>query len=243
MEKEIDGIPYYQKLKTMFIEEIKTGNLKYGDKIPSERVLAEKFKISRMTARHALSTLEREGFVERRVGVGTFISNRKIQWNFITVNSFTKGMEDKGLKPSTETIFAKIETADEFLASKLNISKGEEIFSLKRLRIVDNIPVAIELSQIPHKFCSQIEEYISTKVSLYNVLDEFYGLKLAKQKQYMRISLSDPIESKLLKIGNENPCLSIEGTTYDSFERPIEYYQILARGDLVEFYSEPTNPQ
>ncbi|MBT2650077.1 UTRA domain-containing protein [Bacillus sp. ISL-34] len=53
----------------------------------------------------------------------------------------------------------------------------------------------------------------------------------------------DPNESKLLKIGNENPCLSIEGTTYDLFERPIEYYQTLARGDLVEFYSEPTNPQ
>ncbi|NMM60953.1 GntR family transcriptional regulator, partial [Priestia megaterium] len=74
MEKEIDGIPYYQKLKTMFIEEIKNGNLKYGDKIPSERELADKFGVSRMTARHALSTLEREGFVERRVGVGTFIS-------------------------------------------------------------------------------------------------------------------------------------------------------------------------
>ncbi len=243
MEKEIDGIPYYQKLKTMFIEEIKNGNLKYGDKIPSERELADKFGVSRMTARHALSTLEREGFVERRVGVGTFISNRKIQWNFITVNSFTKGMEDKGLKPTTETIFAKIEKADEFLANKLNISNGEEVFSLKRLRIIDDIPVAIELSQIPYKFCLQIEEYISNKISLYQVLDEFYGLKLAKQKQYMRISLSNSVESKLLRIGNETPCLSIEGTTYDSLERPVEYYQTLARGDLIEFYSEPTNPQ
>src|SRR3954447_6996770 len=113
MDKETDKLPYYQQIKASFIDDINSGKLKHGDKIPSERELAEKFNISRMTARHAISALEREGFVERRDRVGTFITNRMIRWNFITVNSFTKGMVDKGLNPSTKTIYMKRERAND----------------------------------------------------------------------------------------------------------------------------------
>jgi GntR family transcriptional regulator len=242
MDKETDKLPYYQQIKASFIEDINSGKLKHGDKIPSERELAEKFNISRMTARHAISALEREGFVERRDRVGTFITNRMIRWNFITVNSFTKGMVDKGLTPTTKTIYMKREQANEFLATTLEVNVGEEIFSLKRLRLVDGIPIAIELSQIPYKYCSGIEEHLKDNVSLYNVLEEYYDIKLVKQKQQMRISLSDSYESELLRIKSESPCLLIKGTTHDAVGRPIEFTKGLARGDLIEFYSEPTNP-
>lgn len=243
MAREIDdGIPYYQQIKAMFIEDINSGKLKHGDRIPSERELAEKFNISRMTARHAISVLEREGFVERRTRVGTFITNRRIRWNFITVNSFTKGMMDKGLNPLTQTIYMQRERCNEFLAHTLGVPVGEEVFSLKRLRVVDGVPVAIELSQIPYKYCVGIEEHMNENTSLYQILDEKYGIKLAKQKQRMRISLSDPQESDLLKVRIESPCLLIEGTTLDTEDRIIEYTKGLARGDVVEFYSEPSNP-
>ncbi|WP_342048586.1 GntR family transcriptional regulator [Bacillus sp. OTU530] len=243
MERSVDGTPYYQQLKTKLIEDITNGKLKHGDKIPSERELAEQLKISRMTVRQAISAMEREGFVERKVGAGTFISNRRIRWDFITVNSFTKGMQNKGLNPSTNTIFMGCEPADEPLANALDIAVGEEVFSLKRLRLVDHVPVAIELSQIPYKYCEGIEQYMHDAASLYQILNEYYGITLAKQKQYMRISLSNESESKLLKIKNESPCLLITGTTYDSSDRIIEHSKTLARGDLVEFYSEPTNPK
>jgi GntR family transcriptional regulator len=242
MDKEIDKLPYYQQIKASFIEDITSGKLKHGDKIPSERELAEKFNISRMTARHAISALEREGFVERRERVGTFITNRMIRWNFITVNSFTKGMVDKGLNPETKTIYMKREPANDFLATTFEVNIGEEIFSLKRLRLVDGIPIAIELSQIPYRYCSGIEQHMKDNVSLYNVLEEYYDIKLVKQKQQMRISLPDPYESELLRIKSEIPCLLMKGTTLDTLDRPIEFTKGLARGDLIEFYSEPTNP-
>jgi GntR family transcriptional regulator len=242
MDRETDSIPYYQQLKSKFIEDIRSGKLNHGDKIPSERELAEKFNVSRMTARHAISILESEGVVERRVGAGTFISIKRIRWDFITVNSFTKGMLDKGQIPSTSTIHMMQEPANDIIANVLQIPAGETLFSLKRLRIVNDIPVAIELSQIPYKYCQGIEKYMVSNVSLYQVLEEHYGITLVKQKQYTRISLSNETESQLLKIRNESSNLLIEGTTYDSLDRIIECYQTLARGDIVEIYSEASNP-
>lgn len=238
----MDGVPYYQQLKEIFIEEIENEQLKAGDKIPSERDIATKYNVSRMTARHAITLLEREGYVERRVGMGTFISKKKFKWNFIEVNSLTKSMQEKGLKPSTEILFIEQEEATEFLAATLNISIGEKVISIRRLRLVDDVPIAIELSQIPYKYCEGIENYMDDDVSLYNVLAKYFGVKLVKQKQRMRIALSSPSESKLLKVQENSPCLLIRGTTSDEKETVIEYSQTFARGDLVEFYSETINP-
>lgn len=238
MYKEAEGVPYYQQLKEMFIEQIENERLKAGDKIPSERDIAIKYNVSRMTARHAITHLEREGYVERRVGMGTFISKKKFRWNFIEVNSLTKSMQEKGLKPSTKILFMEQEEASAFLAETLDIRVGEKVISIRRLRLVDNVPIAIELSQIPYKYCEGIEEFMDDDISLYSVLAKQFGVKLVKQRQRMRIALSSSSESKLLKVQDNSPCLLIRGTTSDEEEKVIEYSQTFARGDLVEFYSE-----
>jgi GntR family transcriptional regulator len=234
----VDGTPYYLQLKEMLIEEIESGKLKNGDKIPSERDLAAEFNVSRMTARNAINHLEREGYVERKVGMGTFVSTRKYKWNFITVNSLTKSMQEKGLKPTTKLLHMEQEEADEFLAATLQLQLGENVLSIRRLRLVDDVPIAIELTKIPYKFCEGIEQYMGDDVSLYHVLTEYYDITPVKQRQIMRISLSDYSQSKLLKIKDDSPCLLIRGTTTDPSDKVIEYVQTLARGDLVEFYSE-----
>ncbi|MCM3789729.1 GntR family transcriptional regulator [Domibacillus indicus] len=242
MKSEGADIPYYQQLKKIFINHIKNGKLSYGDKIPSERELADIYQVSRMTARHAVMMLEREGFVERRVGAGTFITNERIRWNTVTVNSFTKGMQDKGRAPSTRTLIMEEREADAQTAEQLKVSEGERLFYLKRLRKVDNIPLAIEVSQIPYRYCPQIEHYMEDNVSLYHVLHQYFDIQLIRQKQYMKISLASQSESTLLGVPDLSPCISIEGQAFAESGQPIEVSQTLARGDLVEFYSEPSNP-
>ncbi|WP_068613782.1 GntR family transcriptional regulator [Paenibacillus tuaregi] len=234
-----ENIPFYRQLKEMIVEDIESGRLNQGDKLPSERDLAEQHKVSRMTARHALSLLEREGFVERIVGAGTFVSNRKIQMDF-TFNSFSKSMLDLGMKPTTETLFMKVERAKPSVAKMLDVEEGEELFSLKRLRLADGIPVAIELSQIPYRYCRGIEDYMNENVSLYKVLEDVYSIKLHKATQYTRISISDEMESRLLKIQNESACLLLETVAYDTEGRSIEFSQSITRGDIVSFYTELT---
>ncbi|RCX18114.1 GntR family transcriptional regulator [Fontibacillus phaseoli] len=232
-----ESVPFYKKLKEMIVEDIESGKLKQGDKLPSERDLAERHKISRMTARHALSLLEREGFVERTVGAGTFVSNKKIRMDF-TFNSFSKAMLDIGMKPTTQTLDMKMVPATSSVAKALNLSGDEMLFSLKRLRLADGIPVAIELSQIPYRYCQGIEKYMNENVSLYQILEDIYSIQLHKASQYTRIAISDEMESRLLKIQNESACILLETVAYDTEGRSIEFSQSVTRGDIVSFYTE-----
>ncbi|KPV59636.1 GntR family transcriptional regulator [Paenibacillus sp. A3] len=239
MNKAGDHIPFYQQIKNLFIQEIESGKWKQGDKLPSERELAAQYQISRMTARHAISILEREGFVERVVGSGTFVTNRRIQLDFVEFTSFSKNILSKGLRPSTNTIYKRKEPANGFVAKMLGIAEEEEIWSIKRVRYADEIPVSIELSYIPYAYCPGIEAHMNLEdISLYEVLEEHYGIKLVRADQTMRISLSDEAESKLLRVGNDSPCILVEAQAFDKNDKLIEFSQALTRGDIVRFFSK-----
>ncbi|MEH7086026.1 GntR family transcriptional regulator [Neobacillus drentensis] len=238
MISDDEAVPFYKQLKNQIIEEIKSGKLKHGDKLPSERELAEKFQISRMTARHTLSILEREGLVERRVGAGTFINNKKIEMDFVTFNSFTKNMLSKGLIPSTQILSIRKTEANANLAQKLKLELGEGMIVIKRLRLVDETPISIEESFLPEKLCPGLDERITDNDSLYEILEREYGIVLVMAKEYMQVTVSDEGESKLLKIRLESPCILQESVAFDKNEKEIEFSTSLTRSDIVKFYSE-----
>jgi DNA-binding GntR family transcriptional regulator len=238
MMKDEEAIPFYKQLKDKILDEIEIGNLKHGDKLPSERELADQYGISRMTARHTLSILEREGVVERRVGSGTFISNKKIEMDFITFNSFTRNMINRGLTPSTQVLSIRKIEAKPMLANKLKVAIGESVTAIKRLRLVDDMPVAIEESFIPEKLCPNLDQIITDNSSLYEILENHFGIVLVKAKEYMQVTYSEESDSKLLKIRSESPCIFQEAVAFDRNEQEIEFSTSLTRSDIVKFYSE-----
>lgn len=233
-----ESTPFYKQLKSIIMDDIESGKLSSGDKLPSERELADLYGVSRMTARHTLSVLEREGIVERRVGAGTFITNKKIEMDFITFNSFTKNMLGKGLTPRTLLLSVRKDQARPSLARKLKVPDGEEVIVFKRLRLVDDTPVAIEESFLPYLFCPGIEEHIADNTSLYQVLEDLYDIVLVKAKEYMQVTFSDDSESKLLRIKSESPCILLEAVAFDKTGREIEFSKSITRSDIVRYYSE-----
>jgi|GEM_PF-3571754 Bacterial regulatory proteins, gntR family len=64
----------YVRIHQTLLEQIRSGKLQPGAKLASERDLATTFAVSLMTARHAVSILQQEGYVIRRVGSGTFVA-------------------------------------------------------------------------------------------------------------------------------------------------------------------------
>lgn len=238
MIRDDEDVPFYKQLRNKILDEIESGKLKHGEKLPSERELAEQFQISRMTARHTLSMLEREGVVERRVGSGTFINNKKIEMDFVTFNSFTKNMLNKGLIPSTQILSIQKIEATANLAQKLKLTQGDMMFAIKRLRLVNETPIAIEESFLSEKLCPGLNEMITENDSLYELLEREYGIVLVMAKEYMQVTVSDESESKLLKIRSESPCIFQESVAFDKNEQEIEFSTSLTRSDIVKFYSE-----
>ena len=102
--------PMYIKIHNQLRQDIENHVYKVGDRIPAERQLAEHFKVSRMTLRQAIKTLEEEGILERRLGSGTYVANQKVQEKMSGIMSFTEITKANG-KLSNEAFCAKAPAA------------------------------------------------------------------------------------------------------------------------------------
>src|SRR5215471_15185570 len=100
-QKSRSGLPAYQRIQSTIRKRIDAGQLRPGDAVSSERDLAKLHQVSLMTARHALATLEREGLVERRRGIGTFVAAPKIHFNRLM--SYTEQMSARNLRDRKST--------------------------------------------------------------------------------------------------------------------------------------------
>src|ERR1700686_451972 len=142
LTKRADGIPAYRRIQEAIRRVIEDGELKPGDLVASERELARLHNVSLMTARHALASLEREGIVERRRGVGTFVAAPKIHFNKLM--SYTEQMGSRGLTPVSKVLLAKIIDNEEEATARLSLPPGSRVLKLERLRYAAGEPFALE---------------------------------------------------------------------------------------------------
>ncbi len=230
-------LPRYYQLKEIMRERVQSDEWKPGDLIPSERELSEKYGISRMTARQAITDLVNEGLFYREQGKGTFVSQRKITQQLIRLTGFTEDIKARGQKPGTKVLSAQMFPADETTAEKLRIDPGTLIFRLQRLRLADDEPLAIELSQINFKGCERLLEEDLEQNSLYRLLETKYGIPLMEADQELEAGLAGNEEVQLLKISLGRPVLFTRRITYTERNQPIEYAKAVYCGNKYIFHT------
>jgi GntR family transcriptional regulator, N-acetylglucosamine utilization regulator len=230
-------LPRYYQLKEIMRERVQSEEWKPGDLIPSERELSEKYGISRMTARQAITDLVNEGLFYREQGKGTFVSQRKITQQLLRLTGFTEDIRARGQKPGTKVLSAEMVPADETTAEKLRIGPGTRIFRLQRLRLADDEPLAIELSQISFKGCERLLEEDLEQNSLYRLLETKYGIPLMEADQELEAGLAGNEEAQLLKISINRQVLFTRRITYTERSQPIEYAKAVYCGNKYTFYT------
>lgn len=231
-------LPMYEQVKEMLLEKIKSGEIPSGSKLPSERELSQQYNISRMTARSALTALVNEGWAFRQQGKGTFVANPKIERDLMKLMGFSQMLKEKGLVPTNTVINSRVIEADKFIAKKLNLSIGENVYQIVRLRCGNNVPIALEYSYLPVKLFPNLLNYDFHNELLYRLIEEHYNIKMKFAKQYVSIAKADESEAGILEIAPGEPILILESITYDSNDRPVEATRSLTRGDRCVFYTE-----
>ncbi|HLZ58326.1 MAG TPA: GntR family transcriptional regulator [Ktedonosporobacter sp.] len=230
-------LPRYYQLKEIMRERIRTGEWKPGDLIPSERELGEMYGISRMTARQAITDLVNEGLFYREQGKGTFVSRHKVTQQLIRLTGFTEDIRARGQRPSAKVLSARMRAADETLAERLRIKPGQLVFCLQRLRMADEDPLAIELSQLYFPGCEKLLEEDLEQNSLYRLLESKYGLPPVEAEQELEAGLAGTEDAQLLKISTGSSVLFIRRTTYTDRNQPIEYAKSVYCGNKYTFYT------
>jgi len=152
-----------------------------GTAIPSERQLSADLGVSRLTVRAALDELAREGYLVRRRGSGTYVQQPKISQQ-LTMTSFSEDMRRRGMVASSETLSLRRELAGARLGRFLNVSPGEEIVVVKRLRLADGVSMAIETLHIPASVVPGVQPR-DLEGSFYELLHDRYGIEIATATQ------------------------------------------------------------
>lgn len=205
-----------------------------GSRLPGERELSEQMQVSRDTLRRALKLLEQKKLIEIRQGSGIFVAERPLA-NQLKLMSFSEEMQQLGLTPSNKLLFNDVIKADVKIANKLNITPGADVFLIRRLRLANDVPVAIERVYLPKAIFPELAiEQLQTG-SLYNLLHEQYEIVVEQAKQQISATVVTAEEAGLLNIPPFSPALLAERTVKDDQGRIIELAKSLYRADRYRF--------
>lgn len=224
--------PKYRLIAEALAADIAAGRFKPGDQVPSERVIAGEMGISRMTVRQALGHLADRGIVESRVGHGTFVGVPTIQQQLSTLTGFTEEMERQGRKPGSIIVEALRRPAEPAIAAALGLRARGEVFRIKRVRLADGEPVAIETTEIPVALAPDLLERADlASTSLYDTLRAHYGLRPTEAEQTLAAAAADPEVALSLGVAPGAPVLRLTRLTRDVSGLAIEHVRSVYRGD------------
>ncbi|MGL4402609.1 MAG: GntR family transcriptional regulator [Fusobacteriaceae bacterium] len=219
-------VPIYIQISNNFLKMIENGELKPGDAILSENQLAAGYKISRMTAKKAVDNLMMLGKVERIRGKGTFIKRdeSKIELPLNKLRSFTQKVREMGKEPMNRVLELKIIIADQEISRFLGIKKGDEVFYMERLRLVDDIPAVFEQSYMPKYLVPDLTREDLLKSKFEYIWSK--GYKIGYSEREILAQIPSEYICEILQLKRTEPILYATCLTKLLDGRTLEYSQV-----------------
>jgi len=211
--------------------------LEVGDAIPSERALSQQLGVSRLTLRAALDELVREGRLTRRRGSGTFVAEPKVAKG-MTITSFSDDMRQRGLTPGSRTLEFRTIPAGARLGRILHVSPSEPVLSIKRLRLAEGEPMAVELLHVPESLFPGLTGRDLEEGSFYDLMVSRYGIEIVGGTQTVEPTVTGEEESHILGVPLHSPALLFERITRSATGETVEFTSSIYRGDRCRLVSE-----
>lgn len=202
-----------------------------GALLPPAQILCEQFGVSKMTLRQAYSVLEHKGYLEARRGIGTYALDGRIEKKIAGMLSFSEEVAARGGVPSSKVLSIRTVAPTHGAQAFLGLQSGENVYELKRLRLSDGRPLAIEIVQVPEKFFPGFDQFDWKKESFYKVAEDTYGCILSHCLSEIVATSATCEQMQLLNIESNNPLLTINRKSYSKDGIPIEFSITCYPGD------------
>jgi GntR family transcriptional regulator len=223
--------PLYHQVKCALLEYIEGGHWHAGQQLPSELELTKTFGVSQITVRQALRDLAALGYIRREQGRGTFVAKPKLDHGPRELTSFTQEMLRHRLTASSRVISRAVVSADSRVAERLQLSEGDPVCVLVRLRLADSEPMGVQTAHLPVALAPGLADMDLENASLYDVLRTKFGLDPARARETYFAVAADAGTASLLGVTVGAPIFSVERVTFLESGRPFEFVQSAMRGD------------
>lgn len=231
-------VPYYHQLKTILGDRIRRGVLRPDDPLPSENTLCREYGVSRATVRKAIADLHNENLIYTVRGKGTFVSKPKLEQSLFRFYSFGRDLKNRGFSLISRTLKQESVRLSREVAARLRRTERDEAAIIERVRLLDDVPLAIETSYVVGDGVEALLTADLQEASIYDIVEDATGLSVLKAEEFLEPVVIDTFEAELLHCEKGLPAFHIERLAYLEESRPFELRTSLVRGDRFRFFAE-----
>jgi GntR family transcriptional regulator len=225
--------PLYRVIVRRVTEEIRSGAMQPGDRLPGERDLSTHFGMSRVTVRRALAELRDRGLIEADSTRGWFVASPTVGEPNVLM-SFSEMARSRGLIPSSRVRVSDVRPASIDEAEQLLIAPGAEVLELERIRLLDGVPVALERNRLALALAPDLPKCDFAANSLYDAL-RAAGSAPARSDYVLQAISADAVQAEALEVEVAAPLLMASARTFTETGRPVELSCSVYRGDRYRF--------
>jgi GntR family transcriptional regulator len=233
----LSGLPIYYQIKQTIKRWIVNKEYSSGDRIPSEKELADRFNVSRLTVRQAISQLSQEGFLISKRGEGTFVTDDQNLINHYSLE-FSGFMDDlfyQISKVKTKSVVMQKVLPPKLVRARLNLDKNQEIVNIKRVRLLRDNVFAYTVNYLPLEIGTRISETDLYKKPLLQIIEQDLGIPFTQAFQTIEASFADEEVAEKLEVPMGSPILFLERTMFSTGNKPVEFVQSSHRGDMYKY--------
>ena len=234
----------YQKIEDTIISQIRNGELKQGDRLPSENELCEQFHVSRMTVNKALTHLFDQEYIERIPGRGSFVRGPRIERKIPEMLSFSEEHRRAGIETQARLLHYSVITAREKpeIRDHLHLNDEDFIHYFIRLRTGDGKTLAVSYNYIAVRKIPFLDVNYLEK-SLYQYLEEKIGLQLAYNDTTIRVVTPSREIREYLQLSDRHDVVLSTHISYLSDNTPFEYTETYYNAEKYSFRYQCYRPQ
>jgi GntR family transcriptional regulator len=229
-------LPYYHQLKEIILADIADRRLQPGDRLPGDHELCERYGLSRTVVRQALADLQNEGVVERVKGRGTYVAPQRTSQGLVqSLSGLYDDVAGLGRVLRSDVRTLKVTAADGEVAGRLHLATGDPDVLLERLRYVDDEPWVYAISHVPEVLAPDLVEQDLREQSLYALLENRYGILIARSQRIVEAHGATGRLAKDLQIPKHAPVLKLTNVSFDTAGTPVETFVAYHRADRSRF--------
>jgi len=229
--------PRFEQIADEIRAQISRGVLGVHDMLPSERTLSEQFKVSRMTGRRALESLETEGLVYSADRRGRFVSPKRLTYNVSKVVSFVDTAQSNDIGFSIDLIETAAKTTDSRVAKLLEQPEDSPLVAYTRLFNTGAHPVFLETEYlVADRFPNILSHDLCQ--STMRIHEECYGAPSITGDIVIRMRGAYADEAKHLGIGSSHAVIELEQVIRGEAGVPFSFGRQVWRGEMAEFSAD-----